>query len=45
MIVIFLYLLISFITVRWDKTWIVWPIAGVGNVIIGMLIDHHKINE
>lgn len=45
MIVIFLYLLISFITVRWDKTWIVWPIAGVGSVIIGMLIDHHKINE
>ena len=25
-----IYLLISFLTMRWDRTWIVWPVAGVG---------------
>lgn len=24
-----LYLLISFTTMRWDRTWIIWPVAGV----------------
>jgi len=24
-----LYLGISFITFRWDITWIIWPVAGV----------------
>lgn len=24
-----LYLALSFITMRWDRTWIIWPIAGV----------------
>ena len=24
-----LYLGISFVTMRWDRTWIVWPVAGV----------------
>ena len=23
------YLLVSFLTMRWDKTWIIWPIAGI----------------
>jgi transcriptional regulator with XRE-family HTH domain len=24
-----LYLAVSFLTMRWDRTWIVWPVAGV----------------
>ena len=24
-----IYLAVSFITMRWDRTWIVWPVAGV----------------
>ena len=27
--VIALFLLISFLTGRWDRTWIIWPVAGV----------------
>ena len=23
------YLLVSFLTMRWDITWVVWPVAGV----------------
>lgn len=29
MIVVAIYLAISFITNRWDTTWIIWPVAGV----------------
>ena len=33
-----LYLLISFLTQRWDMTWIVWPVAGVGcGILAGVL--------
>ena len=33
-----LYLLISFLTQRWDMTWIVWPVAGVGcGILAGIL--------
>ncbi|MBR4078777.1 MAG: helix-turn-helix domain-containing protein [Christensenellaceae bacterium] len=28
-IVIALYLLISFLTMKWNKTWVIWPVAGV----------------
>ena len=28
-LVIALYLAISFLTQRWDRTWIIWPVAGV----------------
>ena len=24
-----LYLAVSFITMRWEITWIIWPVAGV----------------
>ena len=23
------YLALSFLTMRWDRTWIIWPVAGV----------------
>ncbi|MBQ5755044.1 MAG: hypothetical protein IIV90_05195, partial [Oscillospiraceae bacterium] len=25
-----IYLAVSFLTKRWDMTWIIWPVAGVG---------------
>ena len=28
------YLLVSFLTMRWDITWLIWPIAGVVSGII-----------
>ena len=34
------YLLISFLTYRWDMTWIIWPIAGI---IYGGLININNI--
>ena len=33
-----IYLAISFLTKRWDMTWIVWPVAGVGcGILAGIL--------
>lgn len=32
------YLLISFLSGRWDRTWIVWPVAGVAFVAIRQLV-------
>lgn len=29
-----IYLFISFLTNRWDRSWIVWPVAGVGSAIL-----------
>ena len=29
-----IYLAISFITNAWDKTWIVWPVAGVAYGVV-----------
>ncbi|MBQ2305841.1 MAG: XRE family transcriptional regulator, partial [Firmicutes bacterium] len=33
-----IFLLISFTTDSWDRSWIVWPIAGVGcGILAGIL--------
>ena len=29
MIMTAIYLAASFLTMRWDRTWIIWPVAGV----------------
>lgn len=31
-----LYLIISFLTFRWDITWIIWPLAGVAHKILNI---------
>ena len=36
------YLAVSFITRRWDMTWIVWPVAGV---LYGVLMEVTKLRE
>ncbi len=36
------YLAVSFITNRWDRTWIVWPVAGV---LYGVLSEIGKLRE
>ncbi|MGN0311267.1 MAG: XRE family transcriptional regulator, partial [Lachnospiraceae bacterium] len=28
-IMVAIYLGVSFVTMRWDLTWIIWPVAGV----------------
>ena len=28
-IVVAIYLLLSFLTMRWDITWVIWPVSGV----------------
>ncbi len=37
-IVTAVYLLISFLTRRWDMTWIIWPVAGVGCGILAAVL-------
>ncbi len=32
------YLLLSFLTRRWDMTWIVWPVAGVGCALLAAIL-------
>ena len=33
-IVVCIYLCVSFLTFKWEMTWIIWPIAAVANTII-----------
>lgn len=38
-----IYLAISFITNRWDMSWIIWPVAGVTFGIISVIVENRKI--
>ncbi len=40
-----IYLLISFLTGRWDMTWIVWPVAGVGCGILAAVLRVARSRE
>ena len=40
-----IYLLISFLTMRWDRTWIVWPVAGVGCGILAAVLRVIRSHE
>ena len=40
-----IYLLISFLTMRWDRTWIVWPVAGVGCGILAAVLKVIRSHE
>ena len=42
MIVLALYLGISFLTHRWDITWIIWPIGGVLSGAVSMLLGKKR---
>ena len=42
MIVLVVYLLISFITHRWDITWIVWIVAGTFDTLIEFVFKRKK---
>ncbi len=42
LIVLAIYLGVSFLTHRWEITWIIWPIAGVLSTPIEMLIGRKK---
>ena len=33
-----IFLLVSFLTGRWDVSWIIWPVAAIGNVIAFTLL-------
>lgn len=40
MLMVFLYLLISFTTDDWNTTWVIWPVAGVGSVLLSSIVAH-----
>ena len=39
-VVVAAYLAVRFVTMRWDRTWIVWPVAGV---LYGVLMEIGKL--
>ena len=39
-VVVAAYLAVSFVTMRWDRTWIVWPVAGA---LYGVLMEIGKL--
>ncbi len=39
---IVIYMSWSFLTMDWHKTWIVWPIAGVGNILLNAILSMFK---
>lgn len=40
-----IYLAVSFLTRRWDMTWIVWPIAGVGCGLLAAILRVARSKE
>ena len=40
-----LYLALSFITSAWDKTWIIWPVAGVAYGVVLAIIRETRKNR
>ena len=40
-----LYLLVSFLTGRWDMTWIIWPVAGVGCGVLAAVLKVIRSRE
>lgn len=39
------YLIVSFLTMRWDITWIIWPVTGVLSSIIKTIYEMRNTNE
>ena len=42
MAVLIVYLLVSFITHRWDITWIIWLVAGIFDTVIEFCFKRRK---
>lgn len=40
-----IYLAISFITNRWDISWIIWPVAGVLFGVISVIVENRKTRK
>ena len=40
-----IYLAVSFLTKRWDMTWIVWPVAGVGCGLLAAILRVARAKE
>ncbi len=43
--VVAIFLLSSFLTKRWDMTWIIWPVAGVGCGILAAVLKMVRARE
>ena len=43
--VVVIFLLSSFLTKRWDMTWIIWPVAGVGCGILAAVLKMMRARE
>ena len=37
MLIVVIFLAVSFLTMRWDRTWIIWPVAGVLYALIRII--------
>lgn len=42
LIVLIIYLTTSFLINRWDKTWLIWPIAGILSAIFKLVIQYFR---
>jgi len=42
---IVIYLLVSFLTERWDRTWIIWPVAGLGGAVLEAVLRTIRTRE
>ena len=40
-----IYLAVSFLTKRWDMTWIIWPVAGVGCGLLAAILRVARSKE
>jgi hypothetical protein len=40
-----IYLTVSFLTKRWDMTWIIWPVAGVGCGLLAAILRVARSKE
>lgn len=45
MLVIILYLVVSFLTNRWEITWLIWPVAGIMFGIIAVIMENKNLPE
>lgn len=44
-IVIAVYLIVSFLTMHWETTWLIWPIAAVGSGILDAVFKRRSGNK
>lgn len=44
-IVTALYIFISFVTMKWDITWVIWPVAGILYSVVTVIYRNHSVEK